>query len=353
MPRRECRLRRLVLPVVFGLIACVCAETSTAHDEPAPPDTSQATFTELAALSGFLLPYEQAWSPDGHHLALIRPAGLFILDCDSPHEQPRLVLPGNVRKLVWSPDGTMVGAKLRSPATNQGDSIRVVAIEDGTVVATLPAEGAVTLLWTRSNTIHVWGSGPSRHLTHEGPRSASLGHGIAAPMSAVAPQHVLLSALDSNADRYLVRLDEATDTEVPLISATARLGGANIFVGGGFASGTRFLVNYEHRGEHNAILDADGALVCEFPRTGVLTDFVATSISSDGATVVGFLETDSDWEVLTSTVIATDACGGHVTTVQGIPCGTFPFLAPHSQYLAYTDPKTRSVHVGTFTVAAR
>jgi hypothetical protein len=123
---------------------------------------------------------------------------------------------------------------------------------------------------------------------------------------------------------------------------------------GSFPDGLRFLATIHQHGRmpYTAIIDRDGHVLREL---GDHATFYGTSVSRDGRYVIGFREIGSPVgdDIVGAPLYLSDANAKWVIPVEGGFHGLWPRFSPKDFLLAFANPATGHVHVGTLDVYTR
>ncbi len=315
-------------------------------DAATPGSGPQATFLPIASVVG-TLPVFDAWSPVGTRIAFCRGDSLFALDPSLPSTPPWLVMPNVDAYTAWSPDGEWIAA-LRRSADDRRDGLSTI------VAAPVSGGPAVTLVkaeidqfrWAPNGNLYFWE-------TRTGTR-----HAVPPPESwqppsqsaAAAPMLVPRMSVRGGIGTRIFRTEPTEgETEFPALSG---LGPCVVLPRATVPNSELYLVDaYGATGVKTLIVDLGGSIVVDFGTQTGVAGFGGTSVSSDASYVVGQNVVDDGTTTLAATLFVAGADGSWRVTVAGTANGSHPALSASESFVAFEDPTSGELHVGTLAVS--
>lgn len=298
------------------------------------------------------------WSPNGRFLALHRLGGpldgLHVFDVTRPAEPPRRVLAQIAPYYTWSPDGGWLLCRVRSDAQWRKGLSSLVAIPvDSGEAVTLVANGDVGLpfLWATNGKIYYWYGDTDQRRELEPPA----GWRAENPLPHPPRMSMLWIPPTGHEGGTLLRFaPELQEAAIP--GAMDRWRVHFVSPQAAFPDGQRFLVNIQERGRsaYTAIIDRNGQVLHEFGTSHFAPDGLSgSSVSPDGRYVIGCRGIESGDAITGAPLYLAESGGAWIIPVDGGFHGLWPRFSPKDYFLAFEDPVTGHVHVGTLEVGAR
>lgn len=316
--------------------------------------TMSATYRELTAFPGSLIPGEVDWSPVGQVLLLNKgQGGGAVVDVRSGDLTPREITNMRVRRACWAPDGRWIVFETRTYHQHKtGVSSLYATAADGTVPRPVP------LLESREVGGFAWGDdGFIYHSNVDSGGPSKLTPPADWLASYARPERVRPLLLGKRgvhrADPYVFWPGEQEDKNVHITRFAADRRNLVVFLDR-FPRHDWFLLRiYEPTiPGYDMILGATGQVVVIFRGKDVLENLMRNSVSSDGSFIVAYDSRDDGHNVTSSKMYLVDPRGDWRVEIQGAPMGLDPRLSKSGHLIAFED-LDGGIHVGELHVTSR
>jgi hypothetical protein len=259
----------------------------------------------------------------------------------------------HVLSFGWSPDGRWLVCNVQSAQEFQEDlsSLVAVSVDGGEPVTLIEKANIGRFCWATDGAIYFW------------ERDAGIRQRLAPPSSWTSanaapfePHAALLPVHDPTTNRWVMhRFTAGSQTEDVVLDSLDRPAVQMAADVARFPDGQRWLLRiYErHRSPYSVVVDRDGHTLATLGESAQTNGFSATSVSPDGRFVVGHQEQDDGQRILASRVYLSNATGTWRTVLADAPRGLNPQFSPRDFLIAFRDPLSGSIYVGTIQIQAR